>query len=380
MDGSNSDEIRLADLEQRKTRSRTWSRVTATALSLIVLAGMSLVAFSTIQWNLILSQERAQIASKEANLIAELQEFESEQEKMFTKLEITQSTLRHAEERLQSEKELLLSLQEELDTARLISGGRFAEATVVLKTKLAKQEKNLSPDYADLIPTLNQLAQITQASRQYSEVEEMYQRVLDISIMNFGDENPETIGAMINLASAKFDLDDFSGAEALYAAAYEIENGVSNRAKHERSFIMALLEQSRSAKRAEARSIEIKPLFKDGKPIYPILPNGAEIQVAKFKKRIAIVNQIDQLVYEVDFNSLVQDSLLDASEKYLAVALEDEIIVFDLETAEEIISYRIALWLSQLDFSNDGKAIEFRDATGDHYLRLPEKIDSVGEK
>lgn len=380
MDSSYTDEMRLANLEAREARTRTWSRVSATALSLIVLAGMSMVAFSTVQWNRILLEEQAQLASMEASLQAERQEIESEQNKMLTELKITRASLKHAQERLESEKELLLAQQEELETARLISGGRFAEASTVLEAKLEEQENTLSTDHADLIPTLNQLARVTQASRRYSEAEELYQRVLDISIKEFGYENPETLGAMINLASAKFDLDDFSGAEELYVTAYKIESRVARRNLRARDFIAAGLLQSRRAKRAEERSMEISPLFKNGEPVYPLLPNGADIQVATFKERIAIVNQIEQLVYEIDFNSPVMDSVLDISNRFLAVALQDEVIVFELETAEEILSYPIVLWFSQLDFSSDGKAIEFRDATGDHYLRLPEQKETADKK
>jgi tetratricopeptide (TPR) repeat protein len=105
---------------------------------------------------------------------------------------------------------------------KLYDEGRFKEAiplaeTVVALTKGAKGDED--PDRAT---SLNNLAELYQATGDYARAEPLLKEALKISQKVFGPEHPETAQYLNNLAALYWAMDDYGKAEALYKEILEI--------------------------------------------------------------------------------------------------------------------------------------------------------------
>ncbi|MBF0345132.1 MAG: CHAT domain-containing protein, partial [Nitrospirae bacterium] len=100
--------------------------------------------------------------------------------------------------------------------------GRYAEAKPLLKRALEINEKALGKEHPSTATSLNNLANLYQATGRYAEAEPLLKRALEINEKALGKEHPSTATSLNNLASLYYNTGRYDEAEPLYKRALEI--------------------------------------------------------------------------------------------------------------------------------------------------------------
>jgi len=98
----------------------------------------------------------------------------------------------------------------------------YAAAEPLHKRALAIREKVLGPEHLDVSVSLNNLAGLYQDQKNYSAAEPLYKRALAVKEKTLGPDNPDVGASLINLAALYRDQGNTEAAEPLYKRALAI--------------------------------------------------------------------------------------------------------------------------------------------------------------
>jgi CHAT domain-containing protein/tetratricopeptide (TPR) repeat protein len=104
--------------------------------------------------------------------------------------------------------------------------GAYAKAQPLLERALAIREKVLGPEHPDTATSLNNLAGLYKATSAYAKAEPLYQRALSIREKILGPDHPEVATSLNNLAALYDDTGAYGKAEPLYQRALTIREKV----------------------------------------------------------------------------------------------------------------------------------------------------------
>lgn len=323
---------RLLELEQKNARSRMKSRILSISLAIITVLGIAFTSFAISQRN-----------SKLERILAENALLETERSHL--------------------EMEMVELRDKEIKPARLISSGRYEEAKALLEVQLQEQERTLGPSQPEIIPILNELARIEEASGQDEASAILYQRGFKIAEKSYGINHAATLGAMVNLASARLATGDFVEAEQLYSEAYKISLKALGSDSLQVARIQAGLERSRDAQDTNEYKIIMLP-GRVGRPT-ALSPDGRIIAVVSIDN-IHLINAITgqsilpnlKINHVIGHPSLVQ--FFPSGNEIAVISTRGDIHVIDLSTGENIMTY-IGKGLKYFNISPDGKAIYLTD-------------------
>ena len=98
----------------------------------------------------------------------------------------------------------------------------YAAAEPLLQQALEMRRRTTGEDSPDFVTSLNNLAGLYSALGRYSEAEQQYQRALDIVRAAVGEDNEYFAGALTNLASLYKAMGHYTAAEPLYQRALRV--------------------------------------------------------------------------------------------------------------------------------------------------------------
>ena len=97
--------------------------------------------------------------------------------------------------------------------------GNYTAAEPLLLQALEIRRRTPGEDSPDFVTSLNNLAGLYSTLGRYGEAEQLYQRALDLVRAAIGEDNEYFLGALINLASLYKAMGHYAAAEPMYQQA-----------------------------------------------------------------------------------------------------------------------------------------------------------------
>jgi hypothetical protein len=113
-----------------------------------------------------------------------------------------------------------------VEVVRFIKAGRYAEGLELALKTLERAEKELGQEHPDTLGTVNNLAGLYESQGRYVEAEPLHRRALEAYERLLGQEHPHTLISVNNLASLYESQGRYGYAEPLYRRALEARERV----------------------------------------------------------------------------------------------------------------------------------------------------------
>ncbi|CAE7793105.1 KLC1 [Symbiodinium sp. CCMP2456] len=141
-------------------------------------------------------------------------------------------------------------------------GGRalYEEAETLMRECLAGRRAKLGDDHMDILPIINNLAQLLLTSGQVEEAEPLFREALRGNRAKFGNDHPNTLSSVNNLASLLQEMGKLEEAEPLNREALEVRRV---KLGNEHPDTLTSINNLASLLQAQGRFGEAEPLFRE---------------------------------------------------------------------------------------------------------------------